>query len=1245
MEQKKSAEEIFLELMREETGNLSLSLDLATKMPLAAKLLDRIKRISESERAASERRTSVASTVAASTAAVPKLAASKAMLQASIQHTFDLNEIEATETERTQLLAASDLLMINGKRRLRLRDARRAEILDDAIGTERYQRMLERAVADDQTKFDEIGLDPISLPTAWLRCFLSGEFSELDSAPPRELKAALEARERLRMLKSLPAKVPPVDDIARRVELAELLEPLRLLIGAEGGWDGSPRRDRFVGREDELKILRAFVDELSSKSIAETLQRSVSRVQTFFGGEKAGILLIQARGGLGKSTLLAKFVLDHAMGQKRSFPFAYLDFDRASLDPGRPPQLLIEIARQVGLQFPQVQPELNRLANSIRSEFLGSTPSTEPNYTIRDPFAEFVEIARRLTKFGERAFLLVFDTMEAVQWDSFAMSQLATLLYEFRAKGLDELKVVASGRADIPELRRARGAGTSKKNMELDPLKVKEAQQMAGALGTKAIGWDWNPSWSVAVAGKEKELARREPLAVRVVVDLIARAKSEERQKLMDEISADLDANEDFVARVYFKRIVGHVQNDLAKKLAWPGLVVRRVTVQIIREFLAPLCEIPPNRAQDAFNDLAQEVWMVTQEGDALKHRQDLRARTLPLMRNAAPSRFEEIVRKAIDYFGKYQSRSDEDYAEWIYQRLLSGEPPQEVSRDLPDKFLPLLARAAEDFRKGTPAASYLASRTATSRLSPSQIQTLQPNDALYHLSRTSASTFALDDVSLDKVAQDVSRRTRLNAKFPSSLDDWARALWIKTGAWQKVAGQETRASSLNNPLLRAHLFWAARIYSTFSDKDRDLFAQECIDSHGRNPESLGVRSGVQVLALARIAGAKAFVELDKEIAIMLTRTKPNPAPSTLAALRTAIVLGQESRRPALKLWLASRRRGTSDRVQTPSISMAEIRSLMRLNPEARSPFSRITREANELPARFTDADIVSMADGMLEEFEDGGESQGSRALSQLFACRDEDWIVPIGYAAERANGSRLSSTLSRQLTFYDRCNREKDGGQESANDMMANMRNADEAGELARFASLVLAECDPELRETKELRFLLECRDAYRMAIENAIGHDEAPILQTEITAMAEIQDLRTPMPPPAERPPEPEPILDFDDPQKGRWGRESARDGRQVRVVINSVERDLFFFSVIVESTDWTPLAAPVVFHLHDSFPRSVVTIRRIENQQAILREWSAYGVFAIGAQVKNASGQWISLEIDLADAPGLPTRFRDR
>lgn len=110
--------------------------------------------------------------------------------------------------------------------------------------------------------------------------------------------------------------------------------------------------------------------------------------------------------------------------------------------------------------------------------------------------------------------------------------------------------------------------------------------------------------------------------------------------------------------------------------------------------------------------------------------------------------------------------------------------------------------------------------------------------------------------------------------------------------------------------------------------------------------------------------------------------------------------------------------------------------------------------------------------------------------------------------------------------------------------------------------------------------------------------------------------------------------PVVHADDLQKQRWGGKARREGRAVRAVLESVEKDLFYFSLVVESIDGSPLVAPVVFHLHDTYPRSVVTIRKIVDEKyATLSDWNAGGVFAIGVQVKNAVGHWVSLEFDLA------------
>src|SRR3546814_20280016 len=70
------------------------------------------------------------------------------------------------------------------------------------------------------------------------------------------------------------------------------------------------------------------------------------------------------------------------------------------------------------------------------------------------------------------------------------------------------------------------------------------------------------------------------------------------------------------------------------------------------------------------------------------------------------------------------------------------------------------------------------------------------------------------------------------------------------------------------------------------------------------------------------------------------------------------------------------------------------------------------------------------------------------------------------------------------------------------------------------------------------------------------------------------------------------------------------------------------------------------PVHFHLHDTYRPITVTVSSIRGQrEARLSEYSSYGVCTIGVPVKDATGAWVSLELDLADMRRLPHRFLDR
>jgi hypothetical protein len=58
-------------------------------------------------------------------------------------------------------------------------------------------------------------------------------------------------------------------------------------------------------------------------------------------------------GGVGKSALVARFMLEHArLPEDARIPFAYLDFDRPIRHVSKPLTLCLEMLRQLHLQFP-----------------------------------------------------------------------------------------------------------------------------------------------------------------------------------------------------------------------------------------------------------------------------------------------------------------------------------------------------------------------------------------------------------------------------------------------------------------------------------------------------------------------------------------------------------------------------------------------------------------------------------------------------------------------------------------------------------------------------------------------------------------------------------------------------------------------------------------------------------------------------------------------------------------------------
>src|SRR5262249_29200229 len=141
-----------------------------------------------------------------------------------------------------------------------------------------------------------------------------------------------------------------------------------------------------------------------------------------------------------------------------------------------------------------------------------------------------------------------------------------------------------------------------------------------------------------------------------------------------------------------------------------------------------------------------------------------------------------------------------------------------------------------------------------------------------------------------------------------AELYPWAETLWIKTGSWDSISREPDWAAPLPRPLHRAYAFWAARKAPSLPSWELEQLTERAFgvvmaDRDGGN--KLGFRTTVQAMALARVARSSAFPEIDAEVARLLSVIKVDPVPSTQAALRTAIVLGESSRVPALHAWLS----------------------------------------------------------------------------------------------------------------------------------------------------------------------------------------------------------------------------------------------------------------------------------------------------------------------------------------------------
>jgi hypothetical protein len=637
---------------------------------------------------------------------------------------------ERRDPDLEAVLAQSEVVTIGSERAWQLKPAARREILTrarndllDAIKAFDGRYLLNTRLLGLCVKLqDAVGTlesvaDSRDREGRLLRDVLAGNVPDLNSLPIEELNRLVTVADWLAgtNLGALPSPA----ELRRALYQRELLDPFRQLVGRSVMAGADPAQDRVVGREDEIERLRAYVGIVPADQLRQMLRRNLSNVWATLTRSDAANepLLIQGIGGIGKSTLIAKFVLDHALVPGVRLPFVYLDFDRATLAPRQPLQLLIEIALQLEAWFPEIETPLRAFRADMRKAIDGHARDEirrRREETTRSELKACCHNLRQIVEGfndGRAPVVVLLDTFEVVQYDAVAVDSVTALITALADRGGQEpwsnLRIVVAGRAEMPRIK------TSHDPIKLPPLSIPATQTLL-TRRNKGENLGLTADQIASLAGP----LSNSPLDVAITVKWLKSFEPNERAALVKNIVAEArsaEASADSnrtgplpaqrVTGILVNRMIGHIRDKEVRKLANPGLVVRAVTPKVIREVMAPASglvassdELPAGAEDELFTRLARESWLVEVRGSVIWHRADVRQAMLSLMRAQDEQQFEATNKRAVDHFlshaGDRVAR-----AEAIYHLLLAGNPDfVQVDRLWSDDLVPLLSGAVDDF-------------------------------------------------------------------------------------------------------------------------------------------------------------------------------------------------------------------------------------------------------------------------------------------------------------------------------------------------------------------------------------------------------------------------------------------------------------------------------------------------------------------------------------------------------------------